>query len=85
MPGVFVRHHRFLVWMEKKYGSRNSREFDGDATFFIKEDEFFRGYYSFESANFPGYYIRHQGYRLKLAKYNGRSLFKDDASFTIRT
>jgi hypothetical protein len=40
---------------------------------------------SLESVNKPGQFLRHQGYRLKLHKDDGTALFKDDASFEIRS
>ena len=43
---------------------------------FIKQD-----YNAYESSNYPGYFIRHQNYRLKIDKDDGSDLFKKDASF----
>ncbi len=36
---------------------------------------------SFESVNFPGHFLRHQGFRMKLHKHNGSELFRKDATF----
>jgi len=38
---------------------------------------------SFESVNYPGHFLRHQNYRLKLAKKTDDKLFKDDATFCV--
>jgi len=38
---------------------------------------------SFESVNYPGHFLRHQNYRLKLAKKTDDQLFKEDATFCI--
>ena len=34
-----------------------------------------------ESVNYPGHYLRHQGFMLKLHKRDGSDLFNKDASF----
>lgn len=39
---------------------------------------------SFESADHPGHFLRHQGFRLKLHKDSGDALFKADATFHAR-
>ncbi|MCF4122505.1 family 43 glycosylhydrolase [Antribacter sp. KLBMP9083] len=39
------------------------------------------GYVSFESANYPGYFLRHQDYQLVLARDDGTELFEADATF----
>jgi hypothetical protein len=36
---------------------------------------------SFESSNFPGWYLRHSNYDFVLAKYDGSSTFRGDATF----
>ncbi|MFC4601831.1 AbfB domain-containing protein [Cohnella hongkongensis] len=36
---------------------------------------------SFESVNFPGYYLRHYNYALRLERKDGTSLFNQDATF----
>ena len=38
---------------------------------------------SFESVNYPGHFLRHQNYRLKLAKQTDDQLFKQDATFCV--
>jgi hypothetical protein len=39
------------------------------------------GAVSFESVNYPGLYLRHQFWRLKLHPNDGSALFRQDASF----
>ena len=39
---------------------------------------------SFESVAKPRHYLRHQGYRLNLHKYENADIFRKDATFTIR-
>lgn len=43
------------------------------------------GTVSFESANFPGYYLRHKNYEIWLERNDGSALFHNDASFYRRT
>ncbi|CAJ0858381.1 2984_t:CDS:2 [Entrophospora sp. SA101] len=38
---------------------------------------------SFQSTNYPGQYLRHQDYRIKLSGGDGSDLFKQDASFVV--
>ena len=38
---------------------------------------------SFESRNYPGQYLRHQGFRIKLHRPDGSDLFRKDASFRV--
>jgi hypothetical protein len=38
---------------------------------------------SFESLNFPGYYIRHTNFELWIARADGTALFKKDATYFI--
>jgi GH43 family beta-xylosidase len=39
------------------------------------------GYVSFESENYPGHYLRHDNYVLRLAPHDGSSTFRSDATF----
>ncbi len=38
---------------------------------------------SFESKKYPGYYLRHQGFRIKLHQLDNSDLFRKDASFRV--
>ena len=40
---------------------------------------------SFESVNYPGHFLRHQDYRVKLAPRANDELFRRDATFCVRT
>ncbi|MEV4825159.1 family 43 glycosylhydrolase [Micromonospora sp. NPDC049274] len=42
------------------------------------------GSVSLESTNFPGYYLRHYGFALSIARNDGSSVFSSDASFQRR-
>jgi hypothetical protein len=41
------------------------------------------GYVSFESVNVPGYYMRHVDFDIQLAKNDGSTTFKQDATFKV--
>ncbi|CAH1796481.1 unnamed protein product, partial [Owenia fusiformis] len=80
-PGFYLRHTGFLMQIDNKYDPVVPQHFLLDATFRIRNDKYFPGYLAFESVNYPGRFIRHQGYRLKLHPSDGSELFKNDASF----
>ena len=52
-----------------------------DATFIVRAGLAESSCYSFESANFPGRYLRHAGYRLQTAGSDGSAVFPQDATF----
>jgi hypothetical protein len=81
--GFSVRHRNFLGELTKiDRGNQVDRE---DATFILRPA--LNGNadaVSFESVNYPGLFLRHQDFRLKLSKNDNSPLFKDDASFFKR-
>jgi hypothetical protein len=81
--GFSVRHRNFLGELTKiDRGNQVDRE---DATFILRPA--LNGNadaVSFESVNYPGFFLRHQDFRLKLIKNDNSPLFKDDASFFKR-
>mmetsp|Transcript_8238 Transcript_8238/g.11889 ORF Transcript_8238/g.11889 Transcript_8238/m.11889 type:complete len:942 (+) Transcript_8238:66-2891(+) len=82
-PGYYVRHSAFRIHLEQNNGSD---EFRGDASFCIRTGlssiyPRFAGSISLESASYPGYYVRHQGFVVYLQKETPDILFKLDASF----
>ncbi len=52
-----------------------------DATFIVRPGLAESSCYSFESANFPGQYLRHADYRLQKAAGDGSAVFPQDATF----
>ncbi len=52
-----------------------------DATFIVRAGLAESSCYSFESANFPGQYLRHAGYRVQRAGSDGTAMFQQDATF----
>ncbi|PJC69198.1 arabinofuranosidase, partial [candidate division WWE3 bacterium CG_4_8_14_3_um_filter_42_11] len=39
---------------------------------------------SLEARNYPGYFLRHQDYRVKLHRNDGSQLFRQDATFCVK-
>jgi hypothetical protein len=54
-----------------------------DSTFALRVGLADKNDVSLESYNYPGYFLRHQDYRLKLNKIYMEQLFKEDATFKI--
>ncbi|MBW2738803.1 MAG: AbfB domain-containing protein [Deltaproteobacteria bacterium] len=91
-PGYFIRHEYFLAPRD----SLGAGGFFGEITkinsLFDKKDASFevvpgladKQYISFESLNRPGYFLRHQGFRLKLGKSSNDQGFKKDATFKVK-
>ncbi|MBN1134219.1 MAG: AbfB domain-containing protein [Methanosarcinaceae archaeon] len=83
-PNYFIRHRNFIGGM-----SLIKTELDKkDATFRIVsgllESELpFERYISIQSVNYPGHYLRHQNFILKLHPYIDDELFRKDASFKL--
>ncbi|XP_013413771.1 uncharacterized protein LOC106176090 isoform X2 [Lingula anatina] len=82
-PGYFLRHYGYKLHLEHSSRPRNSHIFAQDSTFFVRENKWFPEYTAYESVNFPGYFIRHSGYRLQINKLDGSDLFKKDSSFVL--
>jgi hypothetical protein len=79
-PDRYIRHRNLLAYIdpiaaEDKLGRK-------DSTFRIVPGLAGKCR-SFESVNYPGYFLRHQDFRLKLAKQTDDQLFKDDATFCV--
>lgn len=76
-PNHAVRHRNFLGELTEIHSELDRQ----DATFKIVRGLADPAAVSFESVNYPGYYLRHQGYRIKLHKNDGSGLFQADATF----
>lgn len=80
-PDHFLRHQNYRLKLHQNDGSELFRQ---DASFMQQGAECPgcpRGEMSFESANLPGHFIRHQNYELWLAKSDGSDLFAKDATW----
>jgi hypothetical protein len=77
-PDRYVRHRLSLAYIDPVIARDTLAR--KDATFRLVSGLAGRCR-SFESVNYPGHFLRHQNYRLKLAKRSDDQLFKDDATF----
>ena len=79
-PDRYIRHRLSLGYIDVIVASdKLGRE---DATFRLVPGLAGRCN-SFESVNYPGHFLRHQDFRLKLAKQTDDQLFKEDATFCV--
>ena len=89
-PGRFIRHRNSLGFITVVNSDLDRR----DATFVMRKALLLPGdpvppgregsheiCVSLEAINFPGHFLRHQGFRVKLHKNDGSLLFRQDASF----
>ena len=83
-PTQYLRHYNDLMDMEDRTTGRSPESFPADATFYVHKNYFYLDYEAYESYNKPGYFIRHENYRLKISPYDGTEQFKGDATFQPR-
>lgn len=75
-PDQYVRHRDFLAYVTPLASELDRR----DATFRITQG--LVGHcISFEAVGFPNHFLRHQGFRVKLAPFEDTQLFREDATF----
>ena len=86
LRGWYLRHQNFRLKLSK---ATNDEVFKKDATFCLKQALASRASYeeshqaSFESFNFPGYFIRHSDFELAIRQNDGSDVFKRDATFVV--
>ena len=81
VPRFFIRHRFTLAEITRIRSPLDS----ADGTWVVRPALIgVAGAVSFESTNYPGTYLRHQGYRLKQHRNDGSDLFRRDASFVVR-
>jgi hypothetical protein len=78
--GQYIRHRNFLGELTA-ISSDLDRQ---DATFVARTGLADPYGVSFEASNYPGYFLRHQNFRLKLQPRDGSALFNADATFHER-
>ena len=79
-PDRYIRHRNWLGYIEPPTNDLGRK----DATFKIVPGLADRCV-SFESHNLPNHFLRHEGYRLKLALRQNEPLFREDATFCVVT
>lgn len=79
-PNLRVRHFNNNAFVEP---IRPSSPFGTklDSSFFVRPGLADAACVSFESVNFPGSFLRHSGFRLRIDGNNGSELFRNDATF----
>ncbi|MFG2790807.1 AbfB domain-containing protein [Streptomyces sp. NPDC048419] len=77
--GTYLRHRDFLLRSEHDDGSAL---FGQDATFCPRTSSY-SGAVMLESVNYPGRYLRHQNFQLKLDPYQQNDLYRADSAFRL--
>jgi hypothetical protein len=54
-----------------------------DSSFYVRAGNADKSKVSFESLNFPGFFLRHAGFRLFLHRKDGSDIFNKDSTFTL--
>ncbi|CAH1786990.1 unnamed protein product, partial [Owenia fusiformis] len=81
--GSYIRHYNYRLNIEHYDESRNPHIFVNDATFTLRTDQWFPGYYTFESVNFRNYYLKKQNPYPVIGQFDGSAKFKSEASFLL--
>ncbi|GAA3464969.1 family 43 glycosylhydrolase [Saccharothrix longispora] len=75
---AFVRHYDYAARLDANVSPL------ADSQFRIVTGLAGSGTVSLESANFPGYYLRHRDFQVYVERNDGSAVFRGDASFTRR-
>ncbi|MEU4243636.1 sigma-70 family RNA polymerase sigma factor [Actinoplanes sp. NPDC026619] len=78
------RHLRHQDWRLRASLDQATSLARGDATFCVR-DGAVAGSVSLESANYPGFFLRHVGSELWVDQYDGTAAFRADSSFLVRS
>jgi len=81
VPGSYLRHQNFELYLEANDGSSS---FANDATFCTQPGNSGQGY-SFESVNYPTKYIRHYAYTVYIASDGGSNTWDASSSWADDT
>ncbi|BCY12926.1 hypothetical protein L3i22_080140 [Actinoplanes sp. L3-i22] len=79
-PGYRVRHRNFLGRTDAIGTSGNPGD-RADSSFTVRIGLGNSGCVSLESVNYPGYFLRHQNFEIKLNRRDRSDLFDQDATF----
>ncbi|KUM81890.1 AbfB domain-containing protein [Streptomyces sp. ISL-22] len=77
--GTYLRHRSFVLRAERDDGSA---VFEQDATFCPRTSAY-SGSVMLESVNYPGRFLRHQNFQLKLDPFQNSSLYLADSAFQL--
>jgi hypothetical protein len=86
-PGYTDRYlrHRDSLARTDVVDAASDATLKADATFVVRRGLADSSCYSLESRNFPGRYLRHANFRVRLDPDDGTQLFKEDATFCAFT
>ncbi|BCJ58059.1 hypothetical protein Jiend_14810 [Micromonospora endophytica] len=80
LPGHRVRHANFEARVDPVNAGSNAGT-KADAAFVVRSGLGKSDCVSFEAVNYPGYYLRHSGFRVFLHRAEGSAGFRADATF----
>ncbi|MFJ4695585.1 AbfB domain-containing protein [Streptomyces sp. NPDC088766] len=78
--GTYLRHRDFVLRAERDDGSSLFRQ---DATFCARPADSASGAVMLESVNYPGYFLRHQSFQVKLQRYQNGGQYAADSAFRL--
>lgn len=80
----YIRHGDIgQSWLTYIDQSDQTRLFNDEATYYPRRGLVGENTVSFESADLPGHFLKHVGFRIRLVKNDGSLKFKEDASWTV--
>ena len=82
-PGWYLRHYGYRLFLEPIANPRNQQIFDKDATFTEHEDVFNKGSTSFQSVNYPAFFISRVADQELFIQRPSTDTLKERASFTV--
>ncbi|MFE0452054.1 AbfB domain-containing protein [Streptomyces sp. NPDC058914] len=77
--GTYLRHRDFVLRAERDDGSSLFRQ---DATFCPRASSF-SGAVMLEAVNYPGYFLRHQNFQVKLQRFEHGGQYAADSAFRL--
>jgi len=82
--GWYVRHSGYYLRLDSEYITDDLPLFQNDSSFILHSDSFYPDYYSLESVNYPGQYIRlRDDGRLCIEPEASTTSYMDAASFAL--
>jgi len=88
-PELFVRAYSrdsraYYMETDVDYDPRNRETFDADASFIVRPDHFFQGFYAMESVSMPGHFERRTtGGRIAVDSFQDTDEFRNAASWAV--
>ena len=88
-PGWIIRHYLFDVWLEFQVKPRKPGTLHQDASFHIRCEKFFSGFFALEAFNYPNYFAEKDNnstrgiYMRSEATPNSPGINYEESSFTF--